>query len=134
MDDLRGTIACCISHRSTVRNVPPTTSGSEARPPLPRCSGVQFVAIVMIPMPTRSTARGRKIVNRTFPTLMDDKCLVADAYSIKSTPEVAVIGPTGTLRYCGPFDDNAAESKVQHHYVADALGNLVASPELASAR
>ncbi len=136
LDDLRGTIA--VLYFTSV-NCPQCATYNERIEKLARRyrndSGVQFVAIDIDPHADPLQVRvDAKIVNRTFPTLMDDKCLAADAYSIKSTPEVAVIGPTGTLRYCGPFDDNAVESKVQHHYVADALGNLVASPELASAR
>ena len=74
-----------------------------------------------------------KIVGRTFPTLCDTKSEVATLYSVKSTPQIAIIDPTGALRYRGPFDDNASEGSVTHRYVADTLATILAHAEFALA-
>jgi peroxiredoxin len=92
---------------------------------------VKFFAVNVDPTPDPLTIRvDAKIVGRSFPTLVDDKAQVAAAYSIKKTPEIAVIGPNGTLRYRGPFDDSAIESQVHQRYVADTIARLVNNPEL----
>ena len=95
---------------------------------------VRFVAINIDPGTDPLQIRvDAKVVGRSFPTLIDDKTVTATAYSITTTPQVAVIDPVGTLRYRGPFDDNASESKVTAQYVADTLAGILAHPELAFA-
>jgi peroxiredoxin len=95
---------------------------------------VRFVAINLDPNSDPLQVRvDAKIIGRSFPTLLDDKSIAATAYSIKSTPQIAVIAPTGVLRYRGPFDDNAIESQVKERYVADTLASLLNNSELAAA-
>jgi peroxiredoxin len=95
---------------------------------------VRFVAINIDrhedPLAVRVDA---KIVGRTFPTLCDTKSEVATLYSIKSTPQIAIVDPQGSMRYWGPFDDNSNESEVTQRYVADTLATILANPELAFA-
>jgi peroxiredoxin len=95
---------------------------------------VRFVAVNIDPAADPLQIRvDAKVIGRTFPTVIDDRSFAATAYSIKSTPQLAVIAPTGILRYRGPFDDNAFESKVKDHYVADTLASLLNNSELAAA-
>ena len=92
---------------------------------------VRFIAINIDPEADPLAVRvDAKIVGRSFPTLIDAKGEVATLYSVKSTPQVAVIDPQGTLRYRGPFDDNASETAVTQHYCADTLATLLANHEL----
>ncbi len=95
---------------------------------------VRFIAVNIDPAADALQVRvDAKIIGRTFPTVIDEKALAATAYSIKSTPQIAVIAPTGILRYRGPFDDNAVESQVKDHYVMDTLASLLNNSELAAA-
>jgi len=93
---------------------------------------VRFVAINIDPNVDPVAVRvDAKIVGRSFPTLLDVKSEIATLYSVKSTPQIAVIDPQGTLRYRGPFDDNSTEKSVTHRYVAETLSALLTNRELA---
>ena len=89
---------------------------------------VRFIAINVDPDVDPLEVRvDAKVVGRSFPTLIDSKSEVAMRYSIKSTPQVAVIDPQGTLRYRGPCDNGT------QNYCSDILASLLANPELAFA-
>ncbi len=95
---------------------------------------VRFVAINIDPDVNPLAVRvDAKVVGRSFPTLCDSKSEVATLYSIKSTPQVAVVDPQGTLRYRGPFDGDARGGRVAQRYVADTLATILANSELAFA-
>ena len=92
---------------------------------------VKFIAIDIDPDIEPVEVRvDAKVVGRSFPTLIDAKGEVASRYSVKNTPQVAVIDPQGTLRYRGPFDDSITESAVTQHSCADTLATLLANREL----
>jgi peroxiredoxin len=93
---------------------------------------VRFVAIDIDPNPDPLAVRvDAKVLGRPFPTLLDPKSEVATLYSVKSTPQIAIVDPNLTIRYLGPFDDNSAEKSVTHRYVAETLAALLTNRELA---
>jgi len=72
----------------------------------------------------------------TFPYLQDKKQNVAKQFSATHTPQAFVIWKNKvndkfTIKYQGAIDDNAGEpEKVTHHYVTDALDELLQNKEV----
>ena len=65
-----------------------------------------------------------------FPYLQDNMQTVARNFGAQKTPHAYVLWKTGNkyiVKYNGAIDDNGAEpEKVTHHYVADAVDELLA--------
>jgi hypothetical protein len=62
---------------------------------------------------------------RPFPTLVDDRGVIARRYSAEIFPMVVVIDPRGLVRYRGPFDDNADPAFITRTFAADALHDVL---------
>jgi len=64
-----------------------------------------------------------------FPYLQDEQQIVARSFGATRTPQAFVLLKENgrlTIEYQGAIDDNGAEpDKVIHHYLADALNNLL---------
>src|SRR5437773_940733 len=74
---------------------------------------VRFYAVNVDPNADALEVRvDAKIVGRSFPTLVDPAGQVAARYSIIDTPQIAIVDPSGLLRYRGPVDDNAVSEQV----------------------
>jgi peroxiredoxin len=71
-----------------------------------------------------------KVINRPFPTLLDERGQVAARYVPKCSPEMVVIDSAGMLRYRGPFDDNIAQGHVTQTICADTLRAILSDPTL----
>jgi peroxiredoxin len=75
--------------------------------------------------------------NFDIPVLFDDGNVVADYFGVRVTPQYAVIGPDGVLRYFGAFDDIQTPGKLQQapetaqkQYVRDALEAVLGGREV----
>ena len=70
-----------------------------------------------------------------FPYLYDDRQAVARDFGAQKTPHAYVIWKEDgkwVVKYNGAIDDNGAEpAKVKHHYVADAVDDLLAGKPVA---
>ena len=70
-----------------------------------------------------------------FPYLYDDQQTVARDFAAQKTPHAFVVWKESgkyVVRYNGAIDDNGAEpSKVKHHYLADAVDDLLAGRQVA---
>lgn len=67
-----------------------------------------------------------------FPYVVDASSGVARAFGAARTPEIFLFDGSGKLSYHGTIDDNAQEpTKVEAHYLRDALDSLVAGREVA---
>lgn len=69
--------------------------------------------------------------NFNFPYLRDEDQSVAKAYDATHTPEIFLFDKNRKLAFHGKIDDNWQEpSKVQNHYLRDALEELFAGKEI----
>ncbi|MEI8280419.1 MAG: thioredoxin family protein [Bacteroidota bacterium] len=70
-----------------------------------------------------------------FPYLYDDQQTVARDFAAQKTPHAFVVWKESgkyVVRYNGAIDHNGAEpSKVKHHYLADAVDDLLAGRQVA---
>lgn len=68
--------------------------------------------------------------------LMDESGKVGKAYGARTTPQMYVINPSGTLVYAGGIDDkrsaNPADAKTAKNYVRAALGDAMAGKPVAT--
>lgn len=75
-----------------------------------------------------------KIEHFKFPYLIDGNQNVAKNFSAQKTPHAFVIWKENNqwkVKYNGAIDDNGAESKkVQHHYLSDAVDELLAGKKV----
>jgi peroxiredoxin len=74
-----------------------------------------------------------RVSSRTYPTLLDEKAIIATHYSAMQPPYMIVIDPRGVVRYRGAFDDNADIAFASHSYLADALRDVLESSTVAVA-
>jgi peroxiredoxin len=74
-----------------------------------------------------------RISSRTYPTLLDEKGIVATRYSANQPPFMIVIDPRGIVRYRGAFDNNPDIAFATHSYLADVLHDVVESSTVAVA-
>lgn len=66
-----------------------------------------------------------------FPYLRDEEQFVARAYDATHTPEIFLFEKERKLAFHGKIDDNWQEpSKVQNHYLSNALDELLAGKEI----
>jgi peroxiredoxin len=56
-----------------------------------------------------------------FPHLLDTDGAIASLYGATQTPTFLVIDRSGDVRYRGAFDDNREVERVTHHYLDDAI-------------
>jgi hypothetical protein len=72
-----------------------------------------------------------------FPYLYDNEQTTARNFAAQKTPHAFVIWKEGSnwvVKYSGAIDDNGADAaKVQHHYVADAVDELLKGQPVAVA-
>jgi thiol-disulfide isomerase/thioredoxin len=61
-----------------------------------------------------------------FPHLLDADGAVAASYAAHETPTFIVIDRKGEVRYRGAFDDSRAIEGVRHHYVENAIHDVLA--------
>ncbi|MGC9326823.1 MAG: redoxin domain-containing protein [Candidatus Hinthialibacter sp.] len=61
-----------------------------------------------------------------YPVLKDWENKIADKFDAAVTPEVFVIGKDKKIHYHGAISNNQNASKVEKHYLADALDSLIA--------
>jgi cytochrome oxidase Cu insertion factor (SCO1/SenC/PrrC family) len=73
-------------------------------------------------------------VARSFPTLLDERALVAARYSVKNTPMMVVIDARGDVHYRGAFDNSADLAFATRHLCEEAVRDVLESstPALAS--
>lgn len=71
-----------------------------------------------------------------FTYVYDPGQTTGKAFGATSTPHVFVIGKNRKIEYMGAFDDDENPSKVEEHYVRDAVTALLAGkkPEIAESR
>ena len=74
-----------------------------------------------------------KLTQRSFPTLFDDKGVVANRYSATDTPTFVLIDPHGVVRYRGAFDNSAELAFATQPFVAGALADVLGTPTAAVA-
>jgi hypothetical protein len=99
---------------------------------------VQFFAIDVAPNGTidpLSLRLDSSVAARPFPTLLDNRGIVATRYSAVSarTPTVVVINPRGEVRYRGPFDNNPDLAFATRHLCDEALRDVLESSTTAVA-
>lgn len=68
------------------------------------------------------------VAARGFPTLLDDRGVIAHRYSASRTPTFVVLDPQGVVRYRGPFDNSTDLAFVTHAFCAEALGEVLGTP------
>lgn len=73
-------------------------------------------------------------VDAKYPILKDAGSKVADRFGASCTPHIFVIDGAGVVRYIGAIDDNMDAARVQHHYLADAVDDLLAGRAVAVAQ
>lgn len=69
-----------------------------------------------------------RVASRGFPTLLDDRSVVAHRYSATETPTFVVLDGHGVVRYRGPFDNSADVAFATHDFCAEALGDVLGAP------
>jgi peroxiredoxin len=101
-------------------------------------AGVALIAINANDTAAYPDDRFEKMVERArqkgfvFPYVRDDTQRVATAYGAECTPEVFVVGADGRICYHGGIDDNYRDpEKVAHHFLRDALDDIVAGRPIA---
>lgn len=66
-----------------------------------------------------------------MPYLIDANHQVADAFGARTTPHVFLFDKDAKLSYRGLIDDNGEDkSKVENHYLMDAINNMVAGEKI----
>lgn len=93
--------------------------------------GVQFIAINSLgnEQPGEDLASMHNAARRRrfpFPYLKDHDQRVATTFGVATAPHVVVLDKQRRVRYTGQVDDAFRESKVKHHYLRDALDNVLA--------
>jgi peroxiredoxin len=73
-----------------------------------------------------------KDLGRPFPTLLDDRGIVAGRYSVAAdeSPMIVIIDPRGRVSYRGPFDDHSDIAFATRHYAEDALRETLELPSV----
>ena len=74
-----------------------------------------------------------RVTQRSYPTLIDIKGLVASRYSANTLPYVVVVDPRGYVCYRGPFDNNLDVAFVTHPFCAEAVHDVLATSDVAVA-
>ena len=68
-----------------------------------------------------------------FPYVLDKNHIVADAFGANRTPHVFLFNGNSELVYVGAIDDNANnEASVKHHYLKDAIDQLISGQQLSN--
>lgn len=73
--------------------------------------------------PMKERAREQKFL---FPYLYDGSQKFGRSYGVNTTPHIFVLDRNRKIAYMGAFDDSKAPTKVQKHFVADAVEALLA--------
>jgi protein-disulfide isomerase len=76
--------------------------------------------------PASEVAAHSKSAAFPFPVLKDEGNTLADRFGAQLTPEVFVLGPSGTVVYQGAIDDNKNEARVKTHAARDAIEAVIA--------
>ena len=61
-----------------------------------------------------------------FPAVLDKSGALARRFGATMTPQAFALDASGNLKYRGAIDDNRVETRVKHHYVQNALDDLIA--------
>ncbi|MCP4170817.1 MAG: thioredoxin family protein [Fuerstiella sp.] len=91
--------------------------------------GLTFVGInsAIGPLENMNEMRRRAADARyNFHYLFDTSQQVGRGYGATSTPHVFVLDQNRRIAYSGAFDDNRNESLVKHHFVVNAVSDLLA--------
>jgi len=99
--------------------------------------GVTFVGInsSIGPLENMNEMRLRAAGGRfNFHYLYDTSQLVGRGFGATSTPHIFVLDQKRRIAYTGAFDDNRSESLVKHHFVVNAINDLLADRSVAVPR
>ena len=99
--------------------------------------GVTFVAInsAIGPLENMNEMRRRAAGARyNFHYLFDTSQQVGRNFGATSTPHVFVLDQNRRIAYTGAFDDNRSESLAKHHFVVNAVNDLLANRPVAVSR
>ena len=99
--------------------------------------GVTFVGInsSIGPLENMNEMRRRAAASRfNFHYLYDTSQQVGRGFGATATPHVFVLDQNRRIAYAGAFDDNRSESQVKHHFVVNAVSDLLADRPVAVTR
>lgn len=69
--------------------------------------------------------------NYDFYYALDENAKIAEAFGATRTPDIFLFNSDMELVYTGAIDDNARSAEdVEHHYLKDAINNMVAGKEI----
>ncbi|MEZ6105148.1 MAG: thioredoxin family protein [Pirellulaceae bacterium] len=97
---------------------------------------VSVVAINSNAIPADSLEAMRERVNErefTFLYLKDENCELAEKFGAVRTPEWFVLNRDRKVVYMGAFDDETDSTKVERHYVEDAIESVLEKAPLETA-
>ena len=92
---------------------------------------VQFLALDVTklePLDRRLIKLDDTVAQRPFPTLVDEKGVIANRYSANEMPTFIVLDTHGVVRYRGAFDNSPDLAFATRPFCAAALGDILGTP------